>query len=407
MGRRHPVTGSPPPSAAALMDLDADRWALLLPHIKGALRAVSDDRLGARGVRLRTAPTGRLAGGRGRRELCDLIVAEDLWGLVRARVDVAGGLPDDLARIVTGHLPDAIAPQASGDLAGEPDPSGDGRQRARDRQRMKVLREELDAARRRAAGAEARAEAAARDLDAARAELETLRDRVAGLERQRTDAGAERERAVDRERRRREAEIVDLQQQLAALRRADEERRADQRRRDTAREQAMAAAERHTTDERRRDAQPVTRIIPGRPSRLPDDVVPGTTEAVELYLHRGRRILVDGYNLTIQHRGELGLERQRAWLVDALGNLARTRGVRPTVVFDGESVGGQQRAGGARDVRVRFSGEGITADDDIVLDLESTDEPILVVTDDRELTDRCQASGADVIATHELLWALR
>jgi predicted RNA-binding protein with PIN domain len=408
------VPPSSPPDAAVLIALDADRWAALLPYIRAALMDMDDERLGERGEALRAAPTGRLAGGAGRRDLCELVVAPDIWNAIRAEVLAIDPVPDGVAWIVAGSPVTTDPAPAPAPLATSRAAADDrGRQRARrDRERLKTAREERDAARRRADGAEARADAAVRDLDAARDELQALRQQIGELEQRVLDADGDRTRAVDRERRRRDAEVADLREQLAALRRAEEHRRGAERRRA---DELQAAAQRSTADPRR-DSEPDvaveapgggTRIVPGRPSRLPAGVAPGTTEALDLLLHRDRLVLVDGYNVTLKHRKEFGLEQQRTWLIQALANLARQRGVRPTVVFDGVAVGGQQRSGGGREVTVRFSGADITADDEIVLELESTDEPALVVTNDRELTQRCQRSGADVVPADQFVWVLR
>lgn len=406
---------SPPPDAAVLAALDADRWAALLPYLRAALMDIDEERLGERGVSLRAAPTGRLAGGSGRRELCELVAAPDIWDTIRAEVLAIDPVPEDVAWVVAGRSGTADTAGASARARPSSGPSDDRERRrsTRDRERLRTVREERDAARRRAAGADARADAAVRELEAARDELEVLRQQVRELEQQVLDADGERTRAVERERRRRDAEVAELRGQLTELRRADEQRRREQRRRTD--ERRGTGSERGTADHRGGggsdagdgSADGVTNIVPGRPSRLPTGVVAGTTEALDLYLHRGRRVLVDGYNVTLKHRADLDLERQRAWLIQALANLARQRGVRPTVVFDGASVGGQHRSGGGREVTVRFSGEDITADDDIVFELESTDDPVLVVTGDRELTQRCQQSGADVVPTDQFIWVLR
>ncbi|MCC5947677.1 MAG: NYN domain-containing protein [Nitriliruptoraceae bacterium] len=143
----------------------------------------------------------------------------------------------------------------------------------------------------------------------------------------------------------------------------------------------------------------------GRPSRLPAEVVAGTTEAARLLLHRGRRVLVDGYNVTKQHQGSLTLEGQRAWLVRLLATLVARRGVAPTIVFDGQVSSGGRPPMGAREVAVVFTPAGITADDEIVLAVDATDEPIVVVSDDRELVARVRALGADVLDTRSFLGA--
>lgn len=410
-----PPTGGEGPTAEQLTTLDADRWGELLPHLRAALDSVPDDRLGVRGRRLRASSTGRLAGGRGRRELCDVVTSDDVWGYVRADL-VARPLPDHLQWIVSGEAADAAAGVSGG--GGEPEigdgPTGSGRpessvpqpdRRARDRERLRSLRGELDAARRRADGAEVRVAAAERDLAKVRTELDEVREENQQFRLALDVAAAEQERAVERERRRRDGEVTALREELASLRRTLEEQREDRRRQQARQKAAEATPADDGTGARTSATGSGRRLTPGRPSRLPPHVAPGTTEAVELYLHRGRRLLVDGYNVTLKHRGELDLERQRGWLIEALANLARQRGVQPTVVFDGASTTGRTSTRG-RAVAVRFSGHDVTADDDIILELESTDEPVLVVTDDRELAERARSSGADVIRTHELLWVL-
>jgi hypothetical protein len=219
-------------------------------------------------------------------------------------------------------------------------------------------------------------------------------------------AEAERRRAVEREARRQTAEVERLRAELAALRRAEEEQRLVEQRRVEARQQARREAVRAQSEARREaQAERGTKVRPGRPSVLPAGIAPDTTEAADALLHAGRLVLVDGYNLTLQHRSDLALEAQRTWLTQLLSNLAARRRVRPVVVFDGEQAGGGRPRTGSREVEVRFTPSGITADDELVLAVEATDEPVVVVTDDRELRARLLASGADVVGTAPFLWA--
>lgn len=382
--------GADRPSAERLSALPADAWAEVLRAARSALADLPDDPDEPRRARLRATPTGRLAGGKGRDRLLALLAEDgELWDAV------AQALPSEtLAALAAEPVAGAAA------VRGEDQAHEELRRRAqRDRQRLRVAREERDAALRRADGAERRAERLEHELAGARdrvAELEaTLQAVRAELEAQ----AQERDRAVARERRRQQSERAELAEELRGL------RRRDQQHRDAARTRAATPAPTQRPMPEQAPPGP-TRLRPGRPSQLPEGAVRGTREAVELLLHRGRRVVVDGYNVTRQHRGELGLEQQRRWLVGALGNLAARRGIVPLVLFDGESAGGHRGGGGARQVQVRFTAAGITADDEIVLEVESTDEPITVVTDDRELIERVRASGVDVIATHELLWLL-
>ena len=409
-------TDAPPPRRK-LGALSSDAWAVLLTQARAALAEVPDDPGQPLRERLRGSSTGRLAGGKGRERLVDLLASDpELWGAVRERLEhapegdtVLTALGDDAA----GPATDPAVGEGSSDLTTSERASEQARERAlldarrraeRDRAKLKEVRRERDEARRRAEGAARRAEAMAADLAEARDRATHLERRVEELQGQLDAAGLDRDRAVSRERRRRESELAELRNDLAELRRA-EERRRERRRRDAERDEQQAEEiTRQRPDPSRQEALP--RLVPGRPSQLPTGVVPGTREAVELYLHRGRRVLVDGYNVTLQRHGHLDLEQQRSWLVQALANLARARGIEPTVIFDGERSGGRRGGSGQRDVVVRFSDAGITADDEIVLEVEATDEPVLVVTDDRELTDRVRSSGADTIGSQQLLWLL-
>jgi hypothetical protein len=242
-----------------------------------------------------------------------------------------------------------------------------------------------------------RAEAVSSERDR---ELATLHDQLSTLRRQLDEASRDRDRAVERERRRRDAEVRDLTDTIAALRRAEHDRHVEERRRDEAARQrdARERADAARRQAEARDAAAPRRLVPGRPSQLPAGVLPGTTEHADVLLPPGRLLLVDGYNVTKQHQPTLELEGQRAWLVRTLATLAARRRVRPKAVFDGEGSGSRP-ASGSREVEVVFTPAGVTADDELVLTVEATDEPVTVVTDDRDLTARLVAAGADVVRT--------
>jgi hypothetical protein len=392
-----------PPSPATLRRLGSDDWATLLSAVRKVLaegRHADDPDL----LVFREAPTSRLVGGRLREALTERLGTDAAWWtevaeVLRQRTDLCDELQAllDPAAVVRSEPPegalDAVSRAREAALAAK--------------QRVRETREQRDEWRRRAEGADARAGQLAADLvrtraerDAARGELEAVRTTLRAAE-------LDRERAVERERRRRETELAALEEQVTELRREEEQRRTDVRRRAEAERQADLDARRLTADAQRRateDRPP--RVVPGRPSRLPRGVEPGTTEAARELLHRGRRLFVDGYNVTKQHRGHLELETQRNWLVQQLGILVRQRGVLPLVVFDGQASSGSRPPAALRDVEVRFTDAGITADDELVLAVVATDEPVVVVTDDRELVARVTASGADVIGTRSLLGVL-
>jgi hypothetical protein len=400
----------PPPSAGTLEALPSDAWAALLPAVRTGLGQLEDRDVTPVIRRLRAAPTGKLAGGRVRRELCELLSAGGpVWRAVLGELRRSDTLPAELVALREGNDPIVRpAPAPSGPDAGSSAALRRARtdaDRARDKARR--AREERDAARLQAREAERRAAAAEAELAALRGRLGDLEAQLEVLRSSLDDAAADQQRAVDREARRRDAEVARLREELSALRRAEEERHLAERRRTEAREQAERAA-RESARQERREAQAARgrRVQPGRPSVLPEGIASETAEAADALLHAGRLVLVDGYNLTLKHRGQLSLERQRTWLTQLLATAAAKRRIRPVVVFDGERAGSGRPVAGSREVEVRFTPPGITADDELVLAVEATDEPVLVVTDDAELRARVRASGADVVGTGPFLWAV-
>lgn len=393
------------PSAAAWQALGSDDWAVVLGHVRRALHALDDAEVTPRIARLRAAPAGRLAGGRPRAELARLLAGGGpAWQAVASRLEEAA-LPDPVADLLAGRTPHAGA-----EVPAPPDDRGAGVARAarleadleRARERSRQLRAERDEARRRLEGTRARADRADARAVELEQELADARDRARDAEERLAATVTAQDRLVARERRRVEGELRDRDRRLSELRRQlDERDRAAARR---GPDVARTPVTRATADRPRAVAS--DRLVVGRPSRLPDGVHPGTREAVDLLLHPGRWVLVDGYNLTKQHHPELDLARQRAWLVQLLGSLTARRKVRVTAVFDGAGAGSRPAAGN-RDVSVRFTPDGVTADDELVLAVEASDDPVVAVTDDRELVGRLRAVGADVVGTRAFLWAAK
>ncbi len=406
------MTGQPPlsrsPSSASLRALGSDAWAGLLSAVRTVLVRDAHDS-DAELVAFREAPTSRLVGGRLRAALSDRLSGDArLWAEVLEVVRQQPALPAELAVVLepVDHG-DGTDPEADDGSVDDASAS-----RAREaaqvaKRRVREARAERDAWRRRAEGAEARADGLVAELECAQRDLGTLRADLSAAQATVAAAEADRDRAVERERRRRDAEIAAVEGQLAALRREEEQRRTEVRRRADAQRQAEIDAKRSASDAQRRAAEDQPpRVVPGRPSRLPRGVEPGTTEAARELLHRGRLLLVDGYNVTKQHRGHLDLETQRNWLLQQVGILARQRGIVPTIVFDGQTSSGSRPPTALRDVRVVFSEAGITADDELVMAVVGTDEPVVVVTDDRELSARVRVHGADVVGTRSFLGVL-
>jgi hypothetical protein len=380
-------------TADGLRSLGSDDWARVLPLVRRVLHEEEDEAASPEVRRLRALPTGRLAAGPRRAELCALVLAEEgrrrrLEGLLH-EAGLLERLADRPAARAGGARPSRTP--ASAEAAAATD---------RSREQLQRAREERDRARRRAEGAEARLERAERRAEAAEQDAARLAgelDRARGA----LDAAqAEQRRAVDRERRRGEARVEELREELRGLRREAQEAAAQAQRRREAQRAAPAPDE-------GRDTEAGTGAVPGRPTRLPETVAWDSAEGVDLLLGPARLVLVDGYNVTLQHRPGLDLPGQRDWLVRRLATLAAQRRVRPVVVFDGERGSGQRPAAGAREVEVRFTPAGVTADDELVFAVEALppDEPVVVVTDDRELTARLRVLAADVVGTGPFLWA--
>lgn len=361
-------------------------------HARAALAQLPDALVTPEITRLRAVPPSRLAAGASRGRLARVLATTPaLWRSVRERA--AEDAPESLAAWLRGE---AELPARERGPSMQGPPARDTKAEvARHKERARTFQAERDEAVRQLEGAVARAEAAEERAATLSEELEQLRLSVAELEDRVREAEGERQRAVDRERRRGEALATSLREELRELRRRSHERQRSQR---EGRAPATVGAE--------PKPEPPTTVRAGRPSELPRGVRAGTREEAELLLGRGRRVLVDGYNVTRTHRERLSLEEQRTWLVRTVAAAVASRGIAPEIVFDGAG-GAHGPAPRARGVRVTFTRD-VTADDEIefrVAALEA-EEPVTVVTDDRELRERVRRYGADVIGTGPFLWVV-
>lgn len=395
------------PSADELQAIGRDAWGELLVHARGALNDLEADELTPPLQRLRASPTSRLAAGRVREELATEIAAGGpLWRRLHERLEDADP-PDALAWLVAGVPPPDASLARDGDrggpaAGGQPAVGGEP-ERERLREQAGRLRRELDEARRRADGAEARAETLERKLADAHEQIEEHADRAEALEAQLDEVREQARRDVERERRRHESRIEELEGELTALRRREQQREQRERQR----RERQAARTGGPAEPAGPPSPGRNQADPGRPSELPAGIEPGTTEAAVALLTAGRPVLIDGYNVTLTHREHLSLEEQRLWLVRLADRAASRFDVRPEVVFDGQvSIGAIP--GVHRRVSVRFSQPPVSADDDIVFGVEALepDRPVLVVTDDRDLRTRVEASHADVVGTGPFVWAV-
>jgi predicted RNA-binding protein with PIN domain len=120
----------------------------------------------------------------------------------------------------------------------------------------------------------------------------------------------------------------------------------------------------------------------------------------------GVLVVVDGYNLAREAWSGLTPEEERRRTVVLLEEVAHRSGAPVTVVFDGDDT--MVAPAASRVVRVRFSASGVTADDDIATLLTAlpTDQPVLVVSTDREVADDARSQGALVLTSAEFLAAI-
>ena len=289
---------------------------------------------------------------------------------------------------------------------------------ARERERAKQAREE--ARRAKAALADERA-ARDREIAALRSSLAEAEEALQAAAQAKTEAERERDEAAsaaDKEVRRARRSVEAAEKERDAARRdlKVERRAAAEAAREVERlERRVADLEREVADlkERREPdgvegpRRQVRRSLPVPMGRFDDD-----PQTLETWLdHDGVRVVVDGYNVTLAERGfgKMELEQQRERLVTELGALVRRKGVgEAIVVFDGNVVAPAARRAFRGPVKVEYSRPGEKADDHLValLDVLPPD-PVVAVTNDRELQERLREKGATVATSDQLLDLLR
>jgi predicted RNA-binding protein with PIN domain len=147
-----------------------------------------------------------------------------------------------------------------------------------------------------------------------------------------------------------------------------------------------------------------------RPVPLPPATFDDTVEAADhLVRVAGVVVLVDGYNVTKGAHPELALPEQRAWLLDALGGLVARCGAEVHVVFDGVAAGAPAAGPRRTAVHVRYTGQGLEADDELLWLAADVPvhRPVVVVSDDRKVRDGAARLGANVVGAGTLADLLR
>jgi hypothetical protein len=141
------------------------------------------------------------------------------------------------------------------------------------------------------------------------------------------------------------------------------------------------------------------RTLPGsiaaaEPLRIDPGVAPDSGSALASLLdQQPYRFLLDGYNIGGEiHAAEFATRMARDDVIRRAGRLARSTDAEVLVVFDGPDDEGRSGFRSSGGVIVRFS-RGVKADDMIVALVASDPTRTVVVTNDRELRDRCTVDG--------------
>ncbi len=288
-----------------------------------------------------------------------------------------------------------------------------GGTRALEAERAKVseARREIRAAKeqaRRSLDAErARSRKLENDLARVRHELAEAKKQAAAAQEQAARVSEQRERDLRKARREVDAARGKEEESRRALSAARKELRGLERRVGELEKQLTKRRE----PARRRPPKEQQPMRTRAPLAVPKGRLADDPETLDAWLDApGVQLLVDGYNVTKAEGGygDLALEVQRDRLLESLEKLAVRKGVPTRVVFDGAEVARGISRRSKRRVQVEYSRAGETADDHLVARLEELPpDPVVVVTNDRELQERARQHGATVAASSQLLELLR
>ncbi len=127
---------------------------------------------------------------------------------------------------------------------------------------------------------------------------------------------------------------------------------------------------------------------------------------LEQYLAMPRaRMIIDGYNVSKTAWPSSSLEAQRIRLLNGLAPVVARTGAETTVVFDAAATTHRPVVNTPRGVKVRFSPEGVIADD-VIRDLvaaEPEGRVVIVVTNDQEVATDVVRVGARSVAAESLV----
>lgn len=339
------------------------------------------------------------------KSLVDTLVADATFRASVARRWADAGSEDALAEVFLED-PDAARELARDAVAAEARAEHD-RDADRERRRVEDLERRLEVAKDRLAEERGRFES---DLARQRASDRAARSRlVASARTAQRDLEAARERATAAEREREElrrevAELRDRVELLQRRRRPDEPATNAPRTGSPVSVSDPSAIARHLDRFERlvrpfRDRARVAHAVSARiPFALPAGIAPDTAEAIEALPDVGTElIIVDGYNLAGSVMGGRVFGREGRDRVEAIATALRRRsGAGVLVVYDAADVEGRTGVETGMGVESVFTSDR-SADDEIVDIVAATDARTVVVTNDRDLRERCTAHGAIVV----------
>lgn len=293
------------------------------------------------------------------------------------------------------------------------DPEAQLRDRlAKEKEKTAVAKEELrkvkENARRAAQADKKRVAEISKELAAVRGELARANARIKELETATVRSRESAERQLRREKRaaeKTEAEKARLAEEARAARKEAAELRRGMRSLERQLGAAVRSARSPASSPRKKRSQQGSRKVLSAPYGLLEDA-PDTL--VAWLQDGGARLLVDGYNVSQLGFGDLSLADQRNRLLQKLVRLVRKYDGSATIVFDGSEVPPGTRRRPRGPVDVEYSSPDETADDHLVARLGSLPpEPVIVVTNDKELQERARAARATIATSDQLLALLR
>jgi predicted RNA-binding protein with PIN domain len=362
---------------------------------------------------------------RHRDEVLDVLEDEDVRTSIRRWLDdVQPKLPkpDGHNLRLAVERPDGWRDQLVSQVVSRPSRAATSTRSSTEREAIEVERSRARAARDELKRARQRARA---EIGAAEARVADLEKEITGLT---ASVAAARDRAVRAEADA-ESARAELERELRKARREVTNARSE---RDELKTEARSARRALSTTTRdlermRRRVEELERWGEGRAPRPKPEPKPKPKKRRPLAVPKGRlsedpqtldewlakpdvHMLVDGYNAARSPGafGDLDLEGQRERLIEEVFKLAVRREAAAIIVFDGADVAPGTRRRRRGPVTIEYSRASETADDHMVaLLMRLPPDPVVVVTNDRELQERAAAEGATIATSNQLMGLIR